>query len=144
MREEAGEVAELLGKAGIRVWEPPEDWLIKAEWQGQTVDLIFELCGRSVTPDLLGRAAVLPVDSVRMPVLSPTDLIVSQLTAFSEHHCDFGAVLPLARTLRERVDWEEVRRSADGSPMAQAFLFLLERLDVIAAAPDGTRNRDGV
>ncbi len=141
LREEAGEVTTLLGKAGIRVWEPPEDWLIKAEWQGQTIDLIFELGGQPVTPDLLERATVMPVDSVRMPVLSPTDLVVSQLTAFSEHHCDFGVVLPLARTLRERVDWAEVRRSAEGRAMAEAFLFLLERLDVIAAAPGGTRDR---
>ena len=66
------------------------------------------------------------------------DLVVSQLTAFSEHHCDFGVALPLARTLRERVDWTEVRRSAEGRAMAEAFLFLLERLD---AAPDGTRDR---
>lgn len=66
-----------------------------------------------------------------MPVLAPTDLMGSQLAAFSEHHCDFGAVLPIARVLRERIDWDLLRRENAGSPMPEAFLFLLERLNVI-------------
>lgn len=66
-----------------------------------------------------------------MPVLAPTDLMVSRLLALSEHHCDFGAVLPLARGLRERVDWARVREDTDDAPMAKAFLYLLELLDVL-------------
>jgi hypothetical protein len=81
--------------------------------------------------DLLARAEELPVDSVRMPVLSATDLLVSLSAAFSEHHCDFGAVLPVARSLREKVDWADVRRRCGDEPMPAAFLYLLERLDVI-------------
>ncbi|MFB7669259.1 hypothetical protein ACFC1R_36005 [Kitasatospora sp. NPDC056138] len=69
-----------------------------------------------------------------MPVLALTDLLTSLIGAFSEHHCDFGAVLPIARTLRERIDWDVVRAKAQGGPMPEAFLFLLERLDVVAPA----------
>ncbi|MFB7668238.1 nucleotidyltransferase family protein [Kitasatospora sp. NPDC056138] len=134
LKEDAESIAELLGRAGIRVWEPPEDWLVKAECQGQLVDLIFELADQPVTPELLERADELSVDSVRMPVLAPTDLLTSLIGAFSEHHCDFGAVLPIARTLRERIDWDVVRAKAQGGPMPEAFLFLLERLDVVAPA----------
>jgi hypothetical protein len=131
LREDVDAIAETLTSAGLRVWRPPEDWLVKAEYRGSTIDLIFSLSDRPVGQELLARAEMLPVDSMWMPVLTATDLIGSQLSALSEHHCDFGALLPIARTLRERVDWSEVRRQADGRPMALAFLYLLELLDVI-------------
>jgi len=129
--EDAEAVAEALRAAGLPVRRPPEDWLLKATCLGQQVDLIFELAHQPVTTELLGRAQNLSVDSVHMPVLSPTDLIRSLMAAFSEHHCDFGAVLPIARTLREKIDWDEVRRTCAGAPMPDAFLYFLERLDVI-------------
>ncbi|SHM85292.1 nucleotidyltransferase family protein [Actinacidiphila paucisporea] len=137
LHEDVDDVCQVLAAAGIRVWTPPEDWLLKADCRGQNVDLIMELADRPVTPGLLARAEVRPVDSVRMPVLHPTDLVSGLLDAFSDHHCDFGAVLPIARTLRERIDWAEIRGRGKGKPMSEAFLFLLERLDVIAPA-DGS------
>ncbi|MBM7173585.1 nucleotidyltransferase family protein [Streptomyces sp. G44] len=130
--EDAEAVAATLEDAGLAVYAPPEDWLLKAKCLGQDIDLIFRLAHQPVTDELLGRATELPVDSVRMPVLAPTDLMRALLAAFSEHHCDFGAVLPIARQLRERVDWETVRDEGGDAPMPSAFLYLLERLDVIA------------
>ncbi|MFE4961704.1 hypothetical protein [Streptomyces sp. NPDC056660] len=129
--EDAEAVAGSLRSAGLTVRVPPEDWLVKTVCFDQDVDIIFELAHRPVTADLLARAELLPVDSVRMPVLTATDLLVSLSTAFSEHHCDFGAVLPVARSLREKVDWREVRRCCGDEPMPGAFLYLLERLKVI-------------
>jgi hypothetical protein len=129
--EDAEAVAGSLRSAGLAVRVPPEDWLLKTVCFDQDVDIIFELSDRPVTADLLARAEELPVDSVRMPVLAATDLLVSLSTAFSEHHCDFGAVLPVARSLREKVDWREVRRRCGAEPMPGAFLYLLERLKVI-------------
>ncbi|WP_055531521.1 nucleotidyltransferase family protein [Streptomyces alboniger] len=130
--EDAEAVAATLEQAGLTVYAPPEDWLLKAKCLGQDIDLIFELAHQPVTAELLGRAVELPVDSVRMPVLAPTDLMRALLAAFSEHHCDFGAVLPIARQLREMVDWEAVRGECGDAPMPAAFLYLLERLEVIA------------
>ncbi|WP_234534517.1 nucleotidyltransferase family protein [Streptomyces shenzhenensis] len=129
--EDAEAVAGSLRSAGLTVRVPPEDWLLKTSCFDQDVDIIFELAHQPVTADLLSRAQELPVDSVHMPVLSATDLLVNLNTAFSEHHCDFGAVLPVARSLREKVDWGEVRRRCGDEPMPAAFLFLLERLNVI-------------
>ncbi|MEV5440751.1 nucleotidyltransferase family protein [Streptomyces sp. NPDC052682] len=134
--EDADAVAATLRGAGLTVYAPPEDWLIKATCFGQPVDIIFELAHRPVTTGMLERAEELSVESVRMPVLAPTDLLWSLLAAFSEHHCDFGAVLPIARALREKVDWELVRRESGDAPMPAAFLFLLERLNVIAPQKD--------
>ncbi|MEE1754730.1 hypothetical protein [Streptomyces sp. SP18CS02] len=131
LREDAEAVTRDLEGAGIRVRIPPEDWLVKARSHGEEIDLIFELTRHPVNRDLLARAQILPVDSVQMPVLAPTDLMGSLLAAFSEHHCDFGAVLPIARTLREKIDWDLLRRENEGVPMPEAFLYLLERLNVI-------------
>jgi hypothetical protein len=133
-REDADAVAATLNEAGLSVVEPPEDWLWKAKCLGQDIDLLFELAHEPVTSEVLGRAVELPVDSVHMPVLAATDLVWSLLASFSEHHCDFGAVLPIARALREKVDWERVREDCAGAPMPEAFLYLLERLQVIAPA----------
>ncbi|WP_431683212.1 nucleotidyltransferase family protein [Kitasatospora sp. KL5] len=138
LRDEVDALTEVLNTAGLRVWSPPDDWLVKTEFQGQQIDLIFSLSDRPVTEDLLERAVSRPVDSVWMPVLAPTDLMASQLTAFSEHHCDFGRVLPIARTLREQIDWAELRSRCRGLPMAEAFLYLLERLDVIEPSREAT------
>ncbi|MER7624573.1 nucleotidyltransferase family protein [Streptomyces sp. NPDC126503] len=133
-REDADTVTELLRENGVLVVDPPEDWLVKARSGGEEIDLIFSLAGRPVTTELLERAWTLPVDSVHMPVIDPTDLMISRLTALSEHHCDFGPLLPVARGLRERVTWERVREETADRPMAVAFLYLLELLDVIPPA----------
>ncbi|MFC8570329.1 nucleotidyltransferase domain-containing protein [Streptomyces sp. NPDC057245] len=133
--DDAEAVAATLRRAGLTVYTPPEDWLLKADCLGQQVDLIFELAHEPVTSRLLARAEDLPVDSVLMPVLAPTDLLRGLLAAFSEHHCDFGAVLPIARTLREKIDWAALRRDCGDAPMPAAFFFVLERLDIIP--PDG-------
>ncbi|MFE5793141.1 nucleotidyltransferase family protein [Streptomyces sp. NPDC056503] len=129
--EDSETVVRLLRGRGIRIVDPPEDWLVKARSGGEHIDLIFSLAGRAVTTELLDRARILPVDSVHLPVLDPTDLMVGRLAALSEHHCDYGPLLPVARGLRERVDWDRVREETGDRPMAAAFLHLLHLLDVL-------------
>ena len=72
--------------------------------------------------------------SVQMPVLSATELLVHKLMAMDEHACDFGRQLPVARALREQVDWDRVRKETQGNDYAAAFLFLLERLSIVPRA----------
>ncbi len=74
---------------------------------------------------------MLPVLSVQMPVLQATDIVVTKLMALDEHYCDFSRMLPVARALREQVDWESVRREVGGNPFAEVFLELLDRLEVV-------------
>ncbi|MEW2253551.1 MULTISPECIES: nucleotidyltransferase family protein [unclassified Streptomyces] len=135
-REDAEAIAATLREGGLEVLVPPEDWLLKTECFGQSVDIIFELAHRPVSTEMLDRAEEMPVESVVMPVLSATDLLCSLVSAFSEHYCDFGAVLPVARALREKVDWRRVRDECGAEPMPAAFLFLLERLNVIAPSKE--------
>lgn len=131
--DDAARAAEILAGKGLRVEQPPEDWLFKV-WVGEAmVDVIFRTNGESMTRDTLAEVDAIEVESVRMPVLQATVLMVHKLLALEEHACDFGRVLPVARAVREQVDWGEVRAATAGSPFASAFLLLLERLGVVDA-----------
>jgi hypothetical protein len=131
--DDAARAAEILAGKELRVEQPPEDWLFKV-WVGDAmVDVIFRLNGESMTRDVLAEVDPIEVESVRMPVLQATVLMCHKLLALEEHACDFGRVLPVARAVREQVDWSEVRTATVESPFAVAFLLLLERLGVIDA-----------
>jgi hypothetical protein len=117
--------------SGMRVERPPEGWLIKAFDGDRMVDLIFRLAGHPDTGALLGRAEKISVAAVPMPVLSATDLVISWLSAFSEHHADFAGALTCVRPVREQVDWARVRDETAGSPFPAAFLVLLRELRIL-------------
>jgi hypothetical protein len=121
----------VLADAGLEVLEPAEDWLIKVVSGGSFVDVLWRTCGHPVETDLIDRSEVRPVLSVQMPVLAATDIIVTKLMALDEHYCDFSRMLPVARALREQVDWAEVARSVADNDFAVVFLELLDRLDVV-------------
>jgi hypothetical protein len=142
--EHGDQARRALAAAGFDVVEPPEDWLFKAYRDGAMVDVIFRLSGHDVGPQELTEADELEVLSVRMPVLSATDLVVSRLSALGEHYCDLAPQLAVARALREQVDWPSVARRTADSPFARAFLFLLDELDVVrtAAAPSRQGHRE--
>ncbi|WP_328394421.1 nucleotidyltransferase family protein [Streptomyces sp. NBC_00390] len=135
--EDVDGVVEALRQGGVEIVPAPEDWLVKARAGGEEIDLIFELAHRPVTSEMLESAPVLPVDSVRMSVLTPYDLLSSRLAALSEHHCDFGPLLTIARTLRELIDWDALRAEHQQEPLPDAFLYLLERLGVIEPREPG-------
>ena len=116
---------------GMRVERPPEGWLIKAFDEDRMIDLIFRLAGHQGTRAVLDRAEEISVAAVPMPVLTATDLAISWLAAFSEHHADFAATLTCVRPLREQVDWARVRAETGDSAFATAFLVLLGELRVI-------------
>lgn len=115
---------------GLRIEQPPEDWLVKAYQDDLCIDLIHTLAAGPVDDAILGRCDELPVESVRMPVLSATDLLIGKLSALSEHSCDLEPVLVVARSLREQIDLSLVRQAVDGHPYAEAGLFLIGRLDI--------------
>jgi hypothetical protein len=95
------------------------------------VDLIHRPVERPVTDETLEDTDPISVSAIRMPVISATVLMEHKLLSFSQHYCDFAKGIPLARSLREQVDWARVRRNCAASPYAQAFLVLLDRLDVV-------------
>jgi hypothetical protein len=140
--EDADAVAKALADAGLQVEQPPEDWLFKVYSDGAMVDVIYRDSGAPTQREVLEEAQEIEVLSVLMPVLSATRVLVQKLNAMDEHMCDFSSVLASARALREQIDWEEVRRDTAPSPFAAAFLFLLERLDIIDGRQEEQRRAD--
>ena len=124
---------EALRGMGFETAKPPEDWLVKAFDEGRLVDLIFKVSDQPVTDKLLDRAEPMKASAMIVPVLEATDLVVSWLLPMSEHTCDYGALLPQVRALREQVDWPRVAAVTAHSPYAATFLTLLERLGVLNA-----------
>jgi hypothetical protein len=131
--QDATRIAEGLDRAGLDVQQPPEDWLFKVRLDGAVVDVIHRVQGSS-PEEVLDAAEELPVLSVRMPVMTATDVATEKLLAMDEHYCDLAAILPPLRALREQIDWQQVRRRTAGAPFAETTLFLLERLEVIGPA----------
>jgi len=129
--EDAARALEVLAAAGLRPERPPEDWLVKAYDEGRLVDLIFRPVQRPVTDSTLAHAVERALVGIHLPVVSATDLMVHKLLSYSEHSCNFGGGLPLARSLREQIDWTTVAKETGESPFAISFLVLLALIDVI-------------
>ena len=130
--EDAEKILTHLVEAGFRAEVPPEGWLVKVYEDDRLVDLIFTPVQRPVTDETLADVDILSVNAVHMPVLSATELMIHKMLTWSTHYCDFARGLPLARSLREQIDWSRVQRETAHSPFARAFLVLLDGLDVIS------------
>jgi hypothetical protein len=123
-----------LVEVGFRAEVPPEGWLVKVFEDDHLVDLIYNPVQRPVTDETLADVDILPVNAVHMPVLSASELMIHKMLTWSTHYCDFARGLPVARSLREQIDWARVQRETAHSPFAHAFLVLLDRLEVISLA----------
>jgi hypothetical protein len=128
---DADKAAATLEDAGFRIERTPEDWLFKAcVGDDFVIDVLHRLNGVPVDAGEVLAAEELDVLAVRMRVLSPTRVLTEKLNALNEHNCDFAAMLPGVRAVRERIDWEELRSATAENPFAAAFLFLADRLDL--------------
>jgi predicted nucleotidyltransferase len=126
--EDVERAEQVLAARDLRVEHPPEDWLVKVFDGDAMVDLIHSPSGLMVSAEMLDRADDIEVDSVSMPVLDTTDLMVGKLLALDEHYCDFASLFPVTRSLREQIDWERTARETAGNPFARAYLGLVADL----------------
>jgi hypothetical protein len=132
-----------LAKVGFRTEQPPEDWLVKVYDEDRMVDLIYRPVESPVTDETLRDTEQISVEAIFMPVISASQLMIHKLLSYSQHHCDFATGLPVARSLREQIDWTRVRRETIESPYAEAFLVLLDRLDIVPLPSDGAELKVG-
>lgn len=131
------DAAAALDAAGFEIERPPEGWLVKAYDGDVLVDLIFEPTTGPVTDDVFERAEHREVLATPMRVMALEDVMVTKLLALDETHLDLAGPLEVARPLREQIDWDAVRRRANGSPYARAFFALVEELGVVEPAGTG-------
>jgi predicted nucleotidyltransferase len=133
IRPEARERAtEALQDVGMRIEDPPEEWLVKA-WDGDIlVDLIFHPKGIEVDDEVLARGEVMAVLGMDIRVMAIEDVLVTKLMALTEHSLRYESLLPIARAVREQVDWPDVRARTAESPFARAFFVMLEGLGIVS------------
>jgi predicted nucleotidyltransferase len=125
---------QVLAQAGMRTEKPPEGWLLKAYDDGVLIDLIFDPRGGAVGDDTFARAEELEVHAMRLQVAALEDVLVQKLLALTEQDPDYSSVLELARSLREQVDWNDVRERTKESPFASAYFTLLGELEIVSTA----------
>lgn len=119
---------------GLPTERPPEGWLYKA-WDGDIlVDLLFCPANVPVTDEILSRGDELTVMAVPMRVAAVDDVVATKLLALNEHSLDLEQLLQIARSLRERIDWDELRARTADWPYASAFFALVEVLEIAAPA----------
>jgi hypothetical protein len=127
---DAEKALQALVDVGMKPERPPEGWLLKA-WDGEVlVDLIFEPRGLVVDDDLIARGEEREVMAIGIRMMALEDVLTSKLMALDEHSADYSRLLLMARTLREQIDWGELRERTDSSPFARAFFTLAEGLGV--------------
>jgi Nucleotidyl transferase of unknown function (DUF2204) len=135
-REDVERAVAALRAAGMRAEDPPEEWLVKA-WDGDVlVDLIFAPKGLTMDDDVIARGEELPVLSMQMRVMALEDVLITKLMAITEQHLRYESPLAIARALRERIDWGQVRAATVSSPFARAFFVLLEGLEIVPPQRD--------
>ncbi|WP_228782143.1 nucleotidyltransferase family protein [Nocardia abscessus] len=128
--EDSARAIQTLARAGLRVCDPPENWLRKVYADDILVDVIHRPNDRDVTDELLDRATEMRIGPAKAPVISGTDLMVDKMLVFDAHRLDLSPILHIARDLREQVDWESAREQTKASPYARAFMGLLDDLGI--------------
>lgn len=122
-----------LAAAGFVIERTPEEWLFKAcVGDDFVIDVLHRLNGVPVEAATVASAPTREVLAVAMRVLPPTHVVAEKLCSLGEHHCDFAALLPSVRAVREQVDWDSVRAATAHNDFAAAFLVLIGRLGITA------------
>ena len=130
--EDADRGLDVLASTGMRPGKPPEGWLYKAfDDNGVMLDLIFAPTGLPITDEVFERAEEIEVVAVAMNVMALEDVMVTKLLALDEQTLDYRPALAIARSLREQIDWEDVRRRTKESPFARAFFTLVAELGIV-------------
>jgi Uncharacterised nucleotidyltransferase len=139
--EDAERAQEALAEAGMRPETPPEQWLRKA-WDGDIlIDLIYEPSGMRIDDEVIARGEVMSVEAMQIRVMDLDDLLATKLLALDEHSADYRDLILITRSLREQIDWAQLRERTASSPFARAFFTLADGLEIspgtVAAANSG-------
>jgi predicted nucleotidyltransferase len=137
--EDAERALKALVDVGMKPERPPEGWLLKA-WDGEVmIDLIFDAIELPITDEAIARGDELNVFSIPMRVMALEDVIATKLLTLNEHNLDYHSLLQMVRSVREQLDWGEVRARTASSPYARAFFALLDELGIeTAGEPSGS------
>jgi len=132
--EDAERAQEALAEAGMRPETPPEQWLRKA-WDGDIlIDLIYEPSGMTIDDEVIARGEQMSVMAMEIRVMDLDDILTTKLLALDEHSADYRDLILITRSLREQIDWEQLRERTAASPFALAFFALADGLEISPGA----------
>jgi hypothetical protein len=132
--QDADRALEALESLGMKTERPPEGWLVKG-WDGDVlVDLIYRPSGMCADDAFFANCEVLNVHAMRMPVMSATEVILTKLSALTEHNLDYGPVLEYSRSLREQLDWDDLAARTAWSPFAHGYFAIVRGLGLAPEA----------
>lgn len=135
--EDAERAQEALAEAGMRPDTPPEQWLRKA-WDGDIlIDLIYEPSGMTIDDEVIARGEQMSVMAMEIRVMDLDDILTTKLLALDEHSADYRDLILITRSLREQIDWDQLRERTSSSPFARAFFALADGLEISPGAPAG-------
>jgi len=133
-RQDARPLLRRYAEAGFDTEERDGAWLYKAWRDRVMVDLIFEVGGGAVDPiafdeEMRARVREVTFEGVRMPVLSPEDLVVIKALVHKEHRArHWFDALGLIRA--GGLDWEYLlRRAKQRNPRRVLSLLLYAQSD---------------
>ena len=133
-----------LAGAGMRAEHPPEEWLVKA-WDGNVlIDLIYEPIGLVVDDHLFERSGTLDVIGISIHVMQIEDVLTAKLLAMHEHYLDLEPLIDIARSVREQIDWPQLRARTEESPYARAFFTIADGLGLSGETPESERHPGGL
>jgi Uncharacterised nucleotidyltransferase len=133
--EDAERAQEALAEVGMRPDTPPEQWLRKA-WDGDIlIDLIYEPSGMRIDDEVIARGEEMSVMAMQIRVMDLDDILTTKLLALDEHSADYRDLILITRSLREQIDWEQLRERTAASPFAVAFFALADGLEISPGAP---------
>jgi predicted nucleotidyltransferase len=130
-----------LEEAGMRTERPPEEWLVKGYDGHVQIDLIFCAEGLPITDEVIERGEQINVLAMSVRVMALEDVVTTKLLALQEHELDYTSLIQIARSLREKIDWDAVRAQTGDSPYAKAFFTLVEELGIAPRATGDAERR---
>lgn len=131
--EDAERAQQALTETGMRPETPPEQWLRKA-WDGDIlIDLIYEPSGMRIDDEVIARGEEMSVEAMQIRVMDLDDILVTKLFALDEHSADYRDLILITRSLREQIDWAQLRERTAASPFAAAFFTLADGLEISPA-----------
>ena len=115
----------------MRPERPPEEWLYKA-WDGDVmVDLIFHPAGLEITDEVIDRGEEREVEAMTMRVMSLGGPTRRQADGDDRALDQLPSCLEIARSLREQIDFDDVRERTEDSPFGRAFFVIAEGLGIV-------------
>jgi predicted nucleotidyltransferase len=129
-----------LDAAGYDTEETEPQWLYKAEKDGVSVDVIFQMQGDLyLDQQMVERGTIVEIEGTRLRLMSPEDFIVSQALSAKEDTPDYW-YNGLGVLAKSQIDWDYLVERASRGPRRVLSLMIYAQSNDLPI-PDGAIKR---